>query len=115
MAELPMELEEKLRQAAGHVQADWSAARASAVLSQLQVTQVRRKRQQVVARSLLLLLLCVAGGLLWNRGAGKVYVAARTEPSLVQLTDGSLAQALDANSQLQIGRASCRERVSSPV
>ena len=102
MAELPMELEEKLRQAAGHVQADWSAARASAVLSQLQVTQVRRKRQQVVARSLLLLLLCVAGGLLWNRGAGKVYVAERTEPSLVQLTDGSLAQALDANSQLQL-------------
>jgi transmembrane sensor len=39
---------------------------------------------------------------LWNRGAGKVQVAARTEPSLVQLADGSLAQALDATSRLQL-------------
>ncbi len=101
MAELPTEMEGKIRQAACHVHADWSLARASTVLSQIKVTQARRKRQKV-AGSLLLLLLCVAGGLLWNRGAGKVYVAARTEPSLVQLTDGSLAQALDATSQLQL-------------
>lgn len=101
MAELPTEMEGKIRQASCHVRADWSSARASTVLSQIKVTQVRRRRQKV-AGSLLVMICFVAGVLLWGHGAGKTQVAARIEPSIVQLTDGSLAQALDAQSQLQL-------------
>ena len=101
MAELPTEMEGMIRQASCHVRADWSSARASTVLSQIKVTQVRRRRQQV-AGSLLVMICFVAGVLLWGHGAGKTQVAARIEPSIVQLTDGSLAQALDAQSQLQL-------------
>lgn len=101
MAELPTEMEGMIRQASCHVRADWSSSRASTVLSQIKVTQARRRRQQV-AGSLLVMICFVAGVLLWGHGAGKTQVAARIEPSIVQLTDGSLAQALDAQSQLQL-------------
>ena len=99
------ELQDRVRAAGSHVTAAWTPARASEVLAQVQVTKVKR-RQRRVAGVMLAMVMLLTSALIGSRRIATAPVfsqtAVRTERGLLQLSDGSLASALDEQSQLEL-------------
>ena len=99
------ELRDRVRSAGSHVTAAWTPARASEVLAQVQVTRVQRRRRRA-AGVMLAMVILLTGALLGSRRMAPAPVlsqtAVRTERGLLQLSDGSLASALDEQSQLEL-------------
>lgn len=99
------ELRDRVRSAGSHVTAAWTPARASEVFSQIHVTKLKRRRRRA-AGVMLAMVILLTGALLGSRRMAPAPVlsqtAVRTERGLLQLSDGSLASALDEQSQLEL-------------